>query len=137
VPAEDGVVLERPLGEELVVVELHAGAAELFGDRVGAPLVDVALPLRPVLARQHHVDDRELADVAGVVARHVAEVAARHRDLARQEALVGRLDVAHLLLRQDRGEVDVAVAIEPGAIGRGDDVALAVPMRSFGHGALR
>ena len=108
-PGEHRVVLEGLLGQQLVVVDHHAGAAELLGDRGGPPLVHVALPGREVAAGQHHVDDRVVGRVAPVVAGHVAVVLAGHLDLTAQEAVVVDLQLGHLLVGQESGEVDVAL----------------------------
>ena len=97
-PGEHGVGLVGLFGEELVVVDRHAIAAELPSDVGGAPLVDVSLPLREVRPGQHDVDDREVGWIAAVVACHVAEVLARHVDLAAQEPVVRDLDVGHLVV---------------------------------------
>jgi hypothetical protein len=101
---------------------------------VGAPLVDVAAPRREVAARQHDVDQGEGLDRPLVVARHVAEVAARDGDLAAQEALVVALDRVDLVGCEDAGEVDVAVALELRAVRFRDHVAVAVAMGAVGHG---
>ena len=63
-------------------------------------------------ARQHHVDDREVLDRPLVTPGHVAEIPTGHLDFAAHEALVNDLDLAHLVVRHDALQVDVAVALE-------------------------
>ena len=121
-PGEHRVVLEGLLGEQLVVVELHAVATQLAGDGPAAPLDDVVDPGRVVPAGEHHVDDRVVGRIAAVVAGHVAVVLARHLDLTAQEAVVVDGDPVHLVLGEESAKVDEALFGELPAMVVADDV---------------
>ena len=121
-PGEHGIGLVWLLREQLVVVDDHPITTELGGDVGSSTLVDVALPLGEVRARQHHVDDRVVLRIAAVVAGHVAEVLAHHVDLATQEPVVHLFDAGDLVVREDTGEMDEAVLGEAPPIVVVDDV---------------
>ncbi len=128
VPGEHGVVTPGLLGQQLVEVDDHALAAELPGDARRPPLEHVALPRRVVPAGHHHVDDGVPRWIGAVFpGRHVVEVLAGHGDLAAQEAVVDRLDVDQLGLRQHAVQVHVAVAAERLLLRVADDVVVAAP----------
>jgi hypothetical protein len=132
VPGEHGVFLERLLGEQLVVVDLHPATVQLCGDRQRPLFEDVALPGRVVAAWDHHVDDRVVRRVAPVVAGHVAVVLAGHLDLAAQEPVVDDLQVGHLGLAEQARQVDEAVAVEGLDLLGGDGVAAVGVPRAHG-----
>ena len=129
VPREHGVLTAGLLGEQLVEVECHPLTAELLGNRLADPLEHVALPLRVVHPRQHHIEDRVVRRVGPELARHhVVQVASDDVDLATHERVVDRIERGELVLGQDPREVDVAVLGEAASLVLGDDVPISRTM---------